>query len=108
MRVALCVLALTVSGWAADVDLAESSESASPEQAQTTPAPADAPKPADAAKPADATPPAPPPKYGGWSFSALADGYSTYNNLHPAMGLNPLQNFDLHSGAPRLSLAKFT
>jgi Putative beta-barrel porin-2, OmpL-like. bbp2 len=108
MRVALCILALTVSGWAAEVDNADSADSAAPEQAQTTPAPADAPKPADAAKPADATPPPPPPKYGGWAFSALADGYSTYNNLHPPLGFNPLQNFDLHSGAPRLSLAKFT
>jgi hypothetical protein len=108
MRAAFCILALTVSGWAADLDSAESADSAAPEQAQTTPAPADAPKPADQAKPVDATPPAPPPKYGGWSFGGLADGYSTYNNLHPSMGLNPLQNFDLHSGAPRLSLAKFT
>jgi hypothetical protein len=108
MRVALCLLALTVSGWAAESDSAEIADSAAPEQAQTTPAPADAAKPADQAKPADATPPAPPPRYGGWVFSGLADGYSTYNNLHPSLGLNPLQNFDLHSGAPRLSLAKFT
>src|SRR5258708_3061801 len=106
MRVPLCILALTVSAWAAEVDSADSADSV--EQAQTTPAPADAPKPADQAKPADATPPAPPPKYGGWVFSGLADGYATFNNLHPPLGLNPLQNFDLHSGAPRFSLAKFT
>jgi hypothetical protein len=93
----LCILALVVSAYAADT----------PDQQPAAPAPAQG-TPADAAKPADATPPAPPPKYDGWVFSGLADGYVTYNGNSPAMDLNALQNFDLHTGAPRLSLAKFT
>ncbi len=56
----------------------------------------------------DATAPAATTPHGGWVFSGLADGYLTYNGNSPAMDLNALQNFDLHSGAPRLSLAKFT
>jgi hypothetical protein len=95
-----CILALVVCAYGADTP-----EQQTPAQAT----PADATKPADAAtKPADATPPAPPPKYDGWVFSGLADGYVNYNNNGPAMDFNQLQNFDLHTGAPRLSLAKFT
>jgi len=98
MRIPLGILALVVCSYAADV----------PDQqppAPATPAPA---APADAQKPADATPPAPPPKYDGWVFSGLADGYVDYNPNGPFMNLNALQNFDLHTGTPRLSLAKFT
>ena len=112
MRIALCILALTVSGWAAEVDSADqatptpdaTAASAAAQTAPATPAPATA----DAPKPADATPPAPPPKYDGWAFSGLVDAYSTYNSLGAPMSVNQLQNFDLHSGAPRLSLLKAT
>ena len=98
MRIPLCVFALALSAYAAD----------------ETPKPADAPEQApaaqtaDAPKPADATPPAPPPKYGGWVFSGLADGYVTHNGNKPALDYNQLQNFDIHSGAPRFSFGKFT
>jgi hypothetical protein len=102
MRIAICVLTLAVSAWAADV--AEQT----PAQQSPPAAATDSSKPADPAKPADATPPAPPPKYNGWVFSGLADGYVTYNDNHPSQGLNALQNFDLHSGEPRFSLVKFT
>jgi hypothetical protein len=67
-----------------------------------------APAPAAAAKPADAPPPAPPARYDGWAFSALADAYVDHNPNGPSGDFNALQNFDLHTGAPRLSLAKFT
>ncbi len=78
MRIPLCILALVVSAWAADVDSPQAPDA--PSQAQAAPAPA----PADAPKPADATPPAPPPKYDGWVFSGLADGYITQNWNNPA------------------------
>jgi hypothetical protein len=111
MRIALCILALTVSGWAAEVDPGQATPTpdaaAAPTAGQTTPA-TPAPATPDAPKPADATPPAPPPKYDGWAFSGLVDGYSTYNGINPPMSTNLLQNFDLHSGAPRLSLLKAT
>jgi hypothetical protein len=96
MRIPLCILALAVSSWAAPID--------TPDQAPTP----QTPPPTDAAKPADATPPAPPPKYGGWAFSALADGYFNLNLDHPASNLNELQNFDTHWDQPELSLAKVT
>jgi hypothetical protein len=37
-----------------------------------------------------------PAKLGGWSFSALGDGYFTFNFNHPVSGSNQLQNFDLN------------
>jgi hypothetical protein len=49
-----------------------------------------------------------PAKLGGWSFSALGDGYFTFNFNHPVSGSNQLQNFDLNYGQPELSLAKIT
>jgi Putative beta-barrel porin-2, OmpL-like. bbp2 len=52
--------------------------------------------------------PALPLKYGGWVFSALADGYITYNGNHPASGANQLYNFNTQDGQPELSLAKIT
>ena len=105
MRIPLCILALVVSAWAADVNTVPTDNT---DQAQTpAPAPAQTP-PADAAKPADATPPAPPPKYNGWVFSGLADAYVDHNTNNPSLDYNQLQNFDLHSGTPRLSLVKFT
>ncbi len=106
MRIPLCILALAVSSWASD-DVTPPQPDTTTEQAPA-PAPAQTPAPADAAKPADATPPAPPPKYNGWVFSGLADGYVSGNDNHPSMDYNQLQNFDLHDGAPRLSLIKFT
>jgi hypothetical protein len=105
MRIPLCILALVVCAYGADNVAPPPSDSTdqTPPAAQT-PAPA----PADAAKPADATPPAPPAKYGGWVFSGLADGYYDHNSNDPSMNFNQLQNFDLHSGVPRLSLIKGT
>src|SRR5437868_4040612 len=102
MRLPLCILALAVSAWAADVDVPQ--PDAAPDQAQAAPTPA----PADAAKPADATPPAPPPKYAGFVFSGLADGYFTENFNHPTPITNQLQNFDLNWGTPEMSLVKLT
>ena len=101
----LCVLSLVIAGWAvaAPVDAPVDG----PDQAPAAQAPATPPA-ADAAKPADATPPPPPPKYGGWAFSALADGYFNLNLDHPVSGLNELQNFDTHWDTPELSLAKVT
>ncbi len=103
MRIPLCILALVVCAYGADNVPPSSSDSTD----QTPPA-AQTPAPADAAKPADATPPAPPAKYDGWVFSGLADGYYDHNSNHPALDYNQLQNFDLHSGVPRLSLIKGT
>ncbi len=83
----------------------------SPQPDDQTPAPA-APAqtaaPSDASKPADATPPAPPPKYDGFAFSALADGYFTANFNHPKSNGNQLQNFDINNNQLELSLAKVT
>lgn len=103
MRLPLCILVLAVSAWAADNDtpLPET-----PDQAQS-PAP-QTPAPTDTTKPADTTPPAPPPKYGGWAFSGLADGYITANFNHPYGNTNQLQNFDLNYGQPEMSLVKLT
>jgi len=107
MRIHLCILAFVVCAWGADNVTPPPSDSTdqTPPAAQT-PAPAAAP--ADAPKPADATPPAPPPKYDGWVFSGLADGYYDHNSNNPTLNYNQLQNFDLHSGVPRLSLIKGT
>jgi hypothetical protein len=96
MRLPLCILAFALSAWAADID--------APDQAPTPQTPA----PTDAAKPADATPPAPPPKYNGFTFSGLADGYITVNFNHPASNANQLQNFNLNWGQPEMSLVKAT
>ncbi len=57
---------------------------------------------------APATPPAAPPKYGGFVFSGLLDGYITDNRNHPRSGLDGLQNFDIINGQPEMSMAKFT
>src|ERR1019366_9183981 len=112
MRIPRSILAIAVSSfwavcsWAAPAPV----DTPDPDQAPAAaPAPAPQPPPAtDAAKPADATPPAPPPKYDGWAFSALADGYFNLNLDHPASNLNELQNFDTHWDQPELSLAKVT
>lgn len=42
------------------------------------------------------------------TFSGLADVYVDENTNHPSSDLNQLQNFDLHTGTPRLALLKFT
>ena len=106
MRLPLCILALAFSAWAADTDTPQpvdvADQAAAPAPAPQTPAPT------DAAKPADATPPAPPPKYDGWVFSGLADGYVTANFNHPYGASNQLQNFDINYGQPEMSLVKFT
>jgi hypothetical protein len=103
MRIPLCILALVVCAYGADNVAPPPSDSI-----DQTPPSAQTPAPADAAKPADATPPAPPAKYNGWVFSGLADGYYDNNSNNPSMNFNQLQNFDLHSGVPRLSLVKGT
>jgi hypothetical protein len=101
MRIPLCILALVVSSWAAAA--ADVPVPAADPTEQAAQAPAD-----PAQKPADTPPPPPPPKYGGWAFSAMADAYVTRNGNGPTQDLNGLQNFNLHSGAPRFSLGKFT
>ncbi|HZL57778.1 MAG TPA: outer membrane beta-barrel protein [Bryobacteraceae bacterium] len=110
MRIAVCILALAVSAFAAHVTTAPPAVSpgdATTDQTQPPNAQTPAP-PADTTKPPDATAPAPPAKYGGWVFSGLADGYVDHNSNNPSLGFNQLQNFDLHSGVPRLSLIKGT
>src|SRR5580704_16557633 len=105
MRIPLCILALAVSAYAAELESPQPVDA--PDQAQAAPAP-QTPAPADAPKPADATPPAPPPKYDGFIFSGLADGYFSENFNHPTPISNQLQNFNLNWGTPEMSLVKFT
>ena len=106
MRIPICILALVVSSWSATAaDVVSPADVPAPAAETTEQAPQ---APAEPAKPADAPPPAPPAKYGGWVFSGLADAYVTRNGNKPTGDLNGLQNFDLHSGAPRFSLGKFT
>ncbi len=96
MRITLFFLALGLTVSAGDSE----SSPASPSSTETS---------QDPAKPADpAPPPAPPAKYNGWVFSILADGYVTKNFNTPSSNFNQLQNFNLTSGRPELSLAKFT
>ena len=101
MRIPICMLALVSLTCAM---YAESPDDQTAPAGTTTPA---TPAPAAAAP---ATPPAPPPKYDGWAFSGLYDGYITDNTNHPAAnnGYDQLQNFDIISGQPETSLAKFT
>jgi len=107
MRLPLCILALAVSAWAADVDVAQ--PDAAPDQAQAATAPApQTPAPTDTPKPADTTPPAPPPRYDGFVFSGLADGYFSENFNHPIGNADQLQNFNLNWGTPEMSLVKVT
>jgi hypothetical protein len=106
MRIPVCILAFTISSWAATV---ADTPPAAPADATTESAEQAPPPAANPAQPATTAPPAPPPaKYGGWSFSALADAYVTRDGNNPTQDLNGLQNFDLHSGAPRFSLGKVT
>jgi hypothetical protein len=95
MRIPLCILALTMSAWAANVDTPDPVDT--PDQTQAAPAPADAPK-----------PPEPPTKLGGFVISGVADGYFGLNFNHPSLITNQLQNFDINWGQPELSLAKIT
>jgi hypothetical protein len=112
MRLPLCIIALALSAWAAEVDTPGPNDA--PDQSQA-PAP-QTPAPADAAKPADATPPAPPAKLDGFVISGLADGYITMNFNHPSQKdangndthPNQLQNFNLGWGQPLVSLVKVT
>jgi hypothetical protein len=108
MRIPICILALVVSSWASTAAVADTPTTGAETPAVAADAPEQAPQPpaADPAKPAD--PPPPPAKYGGWVFSVLADAYTTHNGNNPTQSLNGLQNFNLHSGAPRFSLGKFT
>ena len=56
--------------------------------------------------------PTPPPRFGGFVFSGLIDGYINDNTNHPSGGAlgayNQLQNFDIINGQPELSLIKLT
>lgn len=97
MRIPICILALAVSAFGAELPELTDSPDQAPAVGSTDPA-----------KPTDATPPAPPPKYNGWSFNFLADGYVTHNGNHPSLYEDQLQNFNLHSGDPRFSLGKVT
>jgi len=103
MRMPICILAPLVCLYSVGAFADDTPDQQTPAPA----APVQGAAPTDA-KPADATPPAPPPKYDGWAFSALADAYVNYNSTSPSMDFNQLQNFNLHTGAPRLTLAKFT
>src|SRR5580658_9235081 len=103
MRIPICLLALvslTCLAYAEDPD-----DQTPP--AGTTTAPT---APPAAATTAPATPPAPPPKYGGFVFSGLVDGYLTGNTNHPTTndGYDQLQNFDIINGQPELSMVKVT
>jgi hypothetical protein len=106
IRIPLCMLVLAFSALAADTDTPPPPPDDTADQAQA-PAP-QTPAPADQTKPADTTPPAAPPKYNGFVFSGLADGYVTANYNHPASKINQLQNFDLNYDQPLISLIKFT
>jgi Putative beta-barrel porin-2, OmpL-like. bbp2 len=108
MRLPICILALAMSAWAADPDTAQPADTPTADQAATPAPAAQAPAPADAAKPADATPPAPPPKYDGFVFSGLADGYFTTNFNHPMGSANQFYNFDINNATPEMSLVKVT
>ena len=100
MRIPICLLAIVSL---TSLVYAEDPDDQAPATGTTT-----------AAAPAPATPPAPPPKYGGFVFSGLIDGYATDNTNHPGAvpgynnGWNQLQNFDIFNGHPELSLIKFT
>jgi len=106
MRLPLCILAVALSAWAADVDTPQPADA--PDQAQAAAPAPQTPAPTDTAKPADTTPPAPPPKYDGFVFSGLADGYFTLNLNHPGGGSNQLYNFDLNWDQAEMSLVKAT
>ncbi|HEY4086635.1 MAG TPA: outer membrane beta-barrel protein [Bryobacteraceae bacterium] len=71
-----------------------------------------APAPDSSATAAAAPAPTPPPRFKGFVFSGLIDGYVNDNTNHPAgapLGAyNQLQNFDIINGQPELSLIKFT
>lgn len=95
MRIPICLLALlsfTGLVYAEDPD----------DQAPASTPPAAAPA------AATATPPPAPPKYGGFVFRGLLDGYVNDNHNHPPGALNQLQNFDIITGQPEFSFGKFT
>lgn len=98
MQVQLCALILVVcackAGFAA-TDAADPADQSDPAQSST---PSQTP----------AATPTPPPKFDGWVFSAMADGYFSDNFNHPQSSSNQLQNFDLNYGSPQLSLLKAT
>jgi hypothetical protein len=101
MRIPICLLALVSLSFAVYAE----------DPDDQTPAPATQGTPTQpAAAPAPATPPAPPPKYDGWVFSGLLDGYITDNTNHPMAnnGYDQLQNFNIINGQPEFSLGKFT
>jgi Putative beta-barrel porin-2, OmpL-like. bbp2 len=98
MRIPICLLAIVSL---TSMVYAEDPDDQAPATGTTTTAPA-------AAAPAPATPPAPPPKYGGFVFSGLIDGYVTDNTNHPFGALDQLQNFDIINGQAELSMIKFT
>jgi len=74
----LCILALTVSGWAAEViqvrppQLRRSRGATAAKLRQPRRRPKRRMHTSGAA-----------PKYDGWAFSGLVDGYSTYNGINP-------------------------
>src|SRR6185312_6511100 len=96
MRIPICLLALVSLSFAVYADGPDDQ--------------APAPAPSETAAPAPATSPEPAPRYDGWAFSGLLDGYITDNTNHPAQndGYNQLQNFDIINGQPEFSLGKFT
>lgn len=75
-------------------------------------APAAAPAPAGQAAAAPAAPAGPPAKnpwaIGPFVFSALLDGYYSYNGNSPGNEVNVIRNFDARSNQPTISIAKFS
>ncbi|HVW10020.1 MAG TPA: outer membrane beta-barrel protein [Bryobacteraceae bacterium] len=98
MRIPICLLAIvsltTLMYAEGPDDQTQSTDTSSSSAAASTPAPT------------------PPPKFGGFVFSGLIDGYINDNTNHPSgppLGAyNQLQNFDIINGQPELSLIKFT
>jgi len=70
-------------------------------------------KPPEDQKPAESTTTPPQPASSVWSvgpvdFSALVDGYYSYNSNHPASRQNQLRNFDFNANRFSLNMAKLS
>ena len=97
MKIPICLLAL--------VSLTCLAYAEDPDDQAPTPAPA-----AHATCAPQRRPRRTPPKYDGFVFSGLVDGYLTGNLNHPNTndGYDQLQNFNIINGQPELSLIKVT
>ena len=54
------------------------------------------------------TTPAPAPALPQIDFSALVDGYFSFNSNHPASGFNTLRNFEVRANQFSLNMTKFS